>query len=94
MGVVSANLQSIIYKIFFFLYVCLFRAAPPAFGSSQARGYIGAPAAGLHHSHSNSGSEPHLRPTPYLMQHQIFTPLSKARNQIRILMDTSQVHYQ
>ena len=30
----------------------------------QARGRIGAVATGLHHSHSNAGSEPHLRPTP------------------------------
>ena len=37
---------------FFFL---LFRAAPVAHGSSQARGLIGAAAAGLHHSHSHAG---------------------------------------
>ena len=47
---------------FFFL----FRAAPTAYGSSQARGPIGDVAAGLHHSHSNTRSEPHLRPTPQL----------------------------
>ena len=46
--------------------VCLFafsRAAPVAYGDSQARGRIGATAAGLRHSHSNTGSEPRLRPT-------------------------------
>ena len=32
-------------------------AKPAACGSSQARGPIGAAAAGLHHSHSNAGSE-------------------------------------
>ena len=37
--------------IFFFFF--LFRAAPEAYGGSQARGPI--------------GSEPHLRPTPQLM---------------------------
>ena len=37
-----------------------------ACGGSQARGQIGATAAGLHHSHSNVGSEPRLRPTPQL----------------------------
>ena len=37
-----------------------FRAAPAAYGSSQARGGIRAAAAGLHHSHSNTGSEPRL----------------------------------
>ena len=45
----------------------LFRAAPSAYGGSQARGLIGATAAGLHHSHSNTGSKPPLRPTPQLM---------------------------
>ena len=37
---------------------CLFRATPMAYGSSQARGQVGAVAAGLHHSHSNARSEP------------------------------------
>ena len=37
-----------------------FRAAPAAHGGSQARGQIGATAASLHHSHSSTGSEPHL----------------------------------
>ena len=31
------------------IYICLFRAAPMAYGSSQPRGLIGAAAAGLHH---------------------------------------------
>ena len=39
----------------FFLSFCLFRAAPTVCGSSQARGPVGAAAAGLHHSHSNWG---------------------------------------
>jgi len=39
-------------------------AAAMAYGASKARGQIGATAAGLHHSHSNAESEPHLRPTP------------------------------
>ena len=43
---------------FFFLFM----AAPVAYGSSRARGQIGAAAAGLHHSHSNTGSELHLGP--------------------------------
>ena len=44
----------------------LFRAAPAVHGGSQARGQIGATAAGLHHSHSNARSELGLRPTPQL----------------------------
>ena len=57
------------YFILFYLFIwsfCLFRAAPTAYGGSQDRGPIGAVAAGLHHSHSNAISEPHLRPTPQL----------------------------
>ena len=37
-----------------------------AYGGSQARGPIGATAAGLYQSHSNSESEPCMRPTPQL----------------------------
>ena len=46
--------------------ICLFRAAPVAYGGSQARALIRAGAAGLCHSHSHAGSEPRLRPTPQL----------------------------
>ena len=48
-------------SLFFF-----FRATPMAYGGSQTRGLMGAAAAGLHHSHSNMGSEPRLRPIPQL----------------------------
>ena len=52
---------------FVFVFVFVFsRAALAAYGGSQARGLIGAVAASLHQSHSNVGSEPHLRPTPQL----------------------------
>ena len=54
-------------------------AAPAAWGSSLARGQIRATAAGLHYSHSNARSEPPLRPTPRLWQHQILYSLSKDR---------------
>ena len=43
-----------------FLFVCLFRATPVAYGGSQARGLIRTLAAGLHQSHSNTRSNPHL----------------------------------
>ena len=45
----------------------LFRAAPVAYGSSWARGQIGAAVAGLCHSHDNAGSKLHLRPTLQLV---------------------------
>ena len=55
------------YFLPFFFFFNLFRAASAAHGGSQARGWIGAIAAGLRQSHSNVGSEPSLRPTPQLM---------------------------
>ena len=60
------------YILFYFIYLffCLFafsRAAPAAYRGSQAKGLIGAVAAGLHQSHSNAGSEQYLQPTPQLM---------------------------
>ena len=39
-----------------------------ACGGSQARGRIRAVAAGLHYSHSKTGSEPCLQPTPQLTE--------------------------
>ena len=41
-------------------------ATPVAYGISQARGPIGATAAGLQQSHSNVGSKPRLPPTAQL----------------------------
>ena len=49
-------------RLYFFFF--LFGATPVAHGSWQARDRIGAVGASLHHSHSNSGSKPHLGPTP------------------------------
>ena len=40
---------------------------PAAYRSTQGRGLIGPTAAGLTHSHSNTGSELHLQPTLQLM---------------------------
>ena len=45
-----------------------FRVTPAAYGGFQAKGQIGTVATGLHHSQSNTGSEPHLRSTPQLME--------------------------
>ena len=64
------------YHNLIYLFVCLFiylffafafsRAAPTAYGDSQARGLIGAVVAGLRQGHSNAGSEPRLQPAPHL----------------------------
>ena len=58
----------LIKKIFFLIF-CLFAiswATAAAHGDSQTGGPIGAAATGLHQSHSNTGSEPRLQPTPQL----------------------------
>ena len=55
-----------IYMILLFFFSLLFRATLMACGNSQARGPIGARAAGLSHSQSNAGSGPRLQPTPQL----------------------------
>ena len=54
------SIWSVLFPFFFF------RAMPAAHGGSQARDPIRAVAASLHHSHSNTGSEPCLWPTPQL----------------------------
>ena len=46
--------------VFFLIFILFLRAAPVAYGSSQARGQIRAAAAGRHHSHSDIRSKPHL----------------------------------
>ena len=51
---------------FFFFIFGLFRTTTAAYGGSQARDLIGAVSAGLHYSHSNTRSKPHLQPTPQL----------------------------
>ena len=56
-----------IFLFIFFVVVAISWGAPAAYGSSQARGQIRAAASGLHHSHSNARSEPHLKPTPQLV---------------------------
>ena len=52
--------------LFIFVFLLFLWAAPSAYGGSQARGRIGAAAAGLHHSHSHTRSKPSLQPTPQL----------------------------
>ena len=89
-----------LFHPFFFLFCFCFcfvfpcKAIPAAYGSSQARGQIGAAATCLRYSHSNVGSKPCLQPTPQhhsSQQHWILNPLSRARDQTCILMDTTWV---
>ena len=55
-----SQMMAYLFIFYFYFYFLLFRAVPVAYGGSQARGQIGATAAGLCHSHSNAGLEPHL----------------------------------
>ena len=46
------------FFVFVFVFAfLLFRATPPAYGGSQDRGWIGATAASVHPSHSNTRSK-------------------------------------
>ena len=68
-----------------------FRAAPRHM-ETQARSWIRATAAGLLHGHSNLGSEP--TSVTYTTAHSnngILNPVSEARDQTCILMDTSRI---
>ena len=62
----------------FFFFFLFFKAAPVAYGSSQARGLIGATGADLHQSSR---------------QRQILNPLSEARDRTRNLMVPSWIRF-
>ena len=57
-------LSPMLFIFYLFIFFAISWAAPAAYGGSQARGQIGALAAGLHQCHSKAGSELHLQPTP------------------------------
>ena len=62
----SASALSYSFVCFIILFL-LFRATPMAYGGAQAKGHIGAVAAGLHHSHSTNRSKRCLQSIPQLM---------------------------
>ena len=72
------TLVKYIYFIYIYFFSLLFRAAPVAYGGSQARGLIRAVAAGLPHSSQ---------------QRRILNPLSEAGDQTCISMDASRIHF-
>ena len=59
------TLNKLVFLLLFWSF-CLFKAAPVAYGGSQARGVIRATAVSLRQSQSNARFEQHLRPTPQL----------------------------
>ena len=74
----------------FFFLLFFFSSAPVAYGDSQARGWIGAAAAGLHHSHSNAGSlthwaRPGIEPTSSWMIVRFSSPEPQQELQICFL---------
>ena len=94
------NTSSFTYLFVFlliYLFILLYRAIPAAYGSSQARDWIQAELKLLAYATATATPDPCGvcdRPTPQLTrQRRIFNPLSKARDQICVLMDTSQIHF-
>ena len=83
-----ASVFSILFCCSCFVLFLLVRATPKAYGGSQARGLIGATAVGLHHSHSNAGSQLHSS-----WQCRILNPLSEARDQTRNLMVPDRIRF-
>ena len=75
---------------FYFFILFYFRAAPAAYGVSQTRGLIRAPAASLCQSHSNARSKPHHSS----WQRWILNPLSEARDRTRNLVVISWIRFQ
>ena len=71
------------------LFVCLFlffRAILVVYGGSQARGPIGAVAAGLHHCHTTWDLSHVCNRHHSSRQHRIFNPLNKARDRTRTMI--------
>ena len=65
LGFITTESQRELPGFWCFLFL-LVRVTPLAYGSSQARGWIGTAAASLDHSHRNLGPKPHLRTIPQL----------------------------
>ena len=80
----------ILYYILFY-FILLFRAALTAFGSSQARGRNGATGAAYATVLATLNLSQICDLHNSLWQHQILNPLSKARDQIHMLMNISRV---
>ena len=93
MKILRKLLVSVDFKSFFkadFL-ILLFRATPTACGGSQARGQIGPTAASLYTATAKWDPSHNHDLYQSSWQHWILNPLSEARDQTRVLMDTSQV---
>ena len=77
----------------FFFFFLLFKAAPVAYGSSQAKDRIIAAAAGLHHSQSHARSKSHLQPIPQLVATPDLWPIDQSQGSNPHLRDTSRIRF-
>ena len=76
-----------------FVFFCRFRAPAAAYEGSQARGLIGAVAAGLCQIHSNARSEPVCDLHHSSEQRRILNPLREARDGTHNLTVPSRIRF-
>ena len=80
------------FKLYTFFFL-LSRAAPLAHGGSQARSRLGATAANLRHSHSNTDPSHICSLHHSSRQHQILNPPSEAKDGTQNLLVLSQIRF-
>ena len=83
---IQARIHMFLSFFFFFCPFVFSWAVPEAYGGSQARGLIGAVAAGLHQGHSNADLSRVCDLHHSSLQLGILNPLRKARDQTHKLM--------
>ena len=88
---VFLNYFIIIFNFIYLFTALLFMTAPAAYGGSQARGPLGATAAGLCHSQQQCQIQAMSATYIYHSSRQlrILNPLSEARDRTQVLMHTS-----
>ena len=86
-------LKNYLFKLIFLFIWGLFRTTPAAHGSSQARGGIGAAAAGQTTATATRDPSCICDLHRSSLQGRILNPLSEARDRTRVLMDISEVHH-
>ena len=79
------------HSFFFFFFFCLFRATPTAYGGSQARGLIGAPAPAYTRTTAVLGVSHICELYHSSQQRWILNPLSEARDRTCNLIVPSQI---
>ena len=87
--------RTVLIFLFVCLVFCLFRVAAAAYGGSQARGLIGAVAAGLRQSHSNGQIQATsaIYTTAHSNAGSLLNPLNKARDQTYNFMVPSWIRF-